>query len=87
NEPRVVKEKGESSMPNVGEDEDVLVDEDNIIEDVPIDMGDFRRKCKKNVKWEGLTEHQIENNNDFEDEKLNLEDFDSETDCEGDVNA
>ncbi|GJR36991.1 mutator type transposase [Tanacetum coccineum] len=87
NEPRVVKEKGESSMPNIGEDDDVLVNEDNIIEDVPVDMGNFRRKCKKNVEWEGFTEHQIENNDDFEDEELNLEDFDSETGCEGDVEA
>ncbi|GJY43439.1 hypothetical protein Tco_0431652, partial [Tanacetum coccineum] len=87
NETRVVKEKGESSMQNIGEDDDVLVDEDNIIEDVPVDMGNFRRKYKKNVEWEGFTEHQIENNDDFEDKELNLEDFDSETGCEGDVEA
>ncbi|GKB33965.1 hypothetical protein Tco_0873366, partial [Tanacetum coccineum] len=87
NKPRVVFEKGESSMPNIGEDEDVLVDEDNILKDVHVDMGQFRRKYNKNVEWEGFTKHQIENNDDFEDEELNLEDFYSETDCEGDVEA
>ncbi|GKB77767.1 hypothetical protein Tco_0944662, partial [Tanacetum coccineum] len=87
NEPGVIFEKGESSMPNIGEYVDVLVDEDNIIEDVQVDMGDFRRKYNKNSKWEGFIEHQIEKNDDFEDEELNLEDFDSETDCEGDVEA
>nr|GEV83884.1 hypothetical protein [Tanacetum cinerariifolium] len=87
NEPRVVKEKGESSMLNIGEDKDVLADKDNIIEDVSIDTGEFRRKCKKNVEREGFTEHQIENNDDFEDEELNLKDFNSETECDGDVEA
>ncbi|GJR18375.1 hypothetical protein Tco_0966902 [Tanacetum coccineum] len=80
-----VFEKGKSSMPNIGEDEDVMVDEDNIIKDVQVDMGDFRRKYNKNVEWEGFTEHQVEHNDDFEDEELNLEDFDSEIDCEDDV--
>ncbi|GJZ01730.1 transposase, MuDR [Tanacetum coccineum] len=47
------------------------------IEDVQVDMGDFRRKYNKNSKWEGFIEHQIEKNDDFEDEELNLEDFDS----------
>nr|GEV09806.1 reverse transcriptase domain-containing protein [Tanacetum cinerariifolium] len=55
NEPRVVFEKGESSMPNIGEDEDVMVDKDDIIEDVQVDMGDFKRKYNKNAKWEGFT--------------------------------
>ncbi|GJU56463.1 hypothetical protein Tco_1230177, partial [Tanacetum coccineum] len=41
----------------------------------------------KNAEWEDFTEHQIENNDNFEDEELNLEDFNSETDCEGDVEA
>ncbi|GKB14716.1 hypothetical protein Tco_0848639, partial [Tanacetum coccineum] len=48
NEHRVVFEKGESSMPNIGEDEDVMVHEDNIIKDVQVNMGDFRRTYNKN---------------------------------------
>ncbi|GJS01957.1 hypothetical protein Tco_0318465 [Tanacetum coccineum] len=87
NEHRVVFEKGESSMPNIGEDEDVMVHEDNIIKDVQVNMGDFRRTYNKNAEWEGFTRHQVENNDDFEDEELNLEYFDSETDYEGDVEA
>ncbi|GJU77354.1 hypothetical protein Tco_1274424 [Tanacetum coccineum] len=45
-----VFEKGKSSMPNIGEDEDVMVDEDNILKDVQVDMGDFRRKYNKNAE-------------------------------------
>ncbi|GJU34567.1 hypothetical protein Tco_1182921 [Tanacetum coccineum] len=72
NEHRVVFEKGESSMPNIGEDKDVMVDEDNIIYDVQVDMGDFRMKY--NMNWEAFTQHQVENNDKFEDEELDLED-------------
>ncbi|GKD51123.1 hypothetical protein Tco_1280099 [Tanacetum coccineum] len=72
NKLRVVFEKGESSMPNIGEDEDVMVDEDNIIYDVQVDMGDFRRKY--NMNWEAFTQHQVENNDEFENEELDLED-------------
>ncbi|GJV88556.1 hypothetical protein Tco_1532494 [Tanacetum coccineum] len=59
-------------MPNIGEDEDVMVDEDNIIYDVQVDMGDFRMKYSMN--WEAFTQHQVENNDvKFGDKSLVLE--------------
>nr|GEW07216.1 ribonuclease H-like domain-containing protein [Tanacetum cinerariifolium] len=56
-----------------------------------VDVVDIRKQgvdvAQIGKNREGFTEHQIEISDDFKDEELNLEDFDSETSYEGDVEA
>nr|GEU88694.1 hypothetical protein [Tanacetum cinerariifolium] len=81
--------RGQSSGINkqVDEDSDYMEDEENPIDDVEVDMKDFRNNIDKNVEWIGFSKEEVENIKLGTDEELNLEDFDSETDSEGDFEA
>nr|GEW79284.1 transposase, mutator type [Tanacetum cinerariifolium] len=69
------------------EDSDYMEDEENPIDDVEVDMGDFRNNIDKNIEWIGFSEEEVENIEVGTDEELDLEDLDSATDSEGDFEA
>nr|GEU99329.1 hypothetical protein [Tanacetum cinerariifolium] len=65
------------------QDSDFLVDPDNTMDDVDVDMAEFRSNIDANVEWVGSKDIvTVEEEEDFVDEKVNLEKLDSRSDCE-----
>ena len=86
----VVTKIGESSRMkkddkrSTKEVDDVFTELENIIEDVDVDMEDFRENYHRNVKCAEEEEPQEE---EAEEEDVDLHDFDSASDCDGDYEA
>ncbi|GJX86863.1 hypothetical protein Tco_0337637 [Tanacetum coccineum] len=59
------------------EDNDYFVDEENLIDDVEVDMADFKSHTDADVEWVGCKETVIGENEVFELEEVDHEDFDS----------
>ncbi|GJV88076.1 mutator type transposase [Tanacetum coccineum] len=65
------------------QDSDFLVDPDNMIDDVDVDMAEFRSNIDANVEWVGSKDIvTVEEEEEFVDEEVNLEELDSGSDCE-----
>ncbi|GKG27196.1 hypothetical protein Tco_0402899, partial [Tanacetum coccineum] len=55
------------------EDSDYFVDEENLIEDVDVDMAEFKRHVDPGVEWLGCKENVLEENEVFELEEVDHE--------------
>ncbi|GJV25756.1 hypothetical protein Tco_1378451 [Tanacetum coccineum] len=88
----IVEEVGQSSRNGSGsengsgsdsgsdsEDSDYFVDEENLIEDVDVDMAEFKRHTDPGVEWLGCKENVLEENEVFELEEDNLYEFAAST--------
>ncbi|GKE44210.1 hypothetical protein Tco_1471494 [Tanacetum coccineum] len=64
------------------EDSDYFVDEENLIEDVDVDMAEFKRHTDPGVEWLGCKENVLEENEVFELEEVDHEEFDSGSDSD-----
>ncbi|GKC82521.1 mutator type transposase [Tanacetum coccineum] len=64
------------------EDSDYFVDEENLIEDVDVDMAEFKRHTDPGVEWLGCKENVLEDNEVFELEEVDHEEFDSGSDSD-----
>ncbi|GKD82066.1 hypothetical protein Tco_1348905 [Tanacetum coccineum] len=60
------------------EENDLDVDQEDTIDDVEVDMADFRKYTDENVEWVGCNEEEVEIPRPFVDKKVDLKDFDSE---------
>ncbi|GKC98058.1 hypothetical protein Tco_1168333 [Tanacetum coccineum] len=61
---------------------DYFVDEENLIEDVDVDMAEFKRHTDPGVEWLGCKENVLEENEVFELEEVDHEEFDSGSDSD-----
>ncbi|GKC84656.1 hypothetical protein Tco_1140373, partial [Tanacetum coccineum] len=73
---------GSSSSGSDSEDNDFFVDEENMIDDVDVDMADFKSHTYPDVEWVGCKESVVEENEVFELEEVDHEDFDSASDSD-----
>ncbi|GKA35579.1 hypothetical protein Tco_0722070 [Tanacetum coccineum] len=64
------------------QESDFLVDPDNMIDDVEMDMAEFKRNINANVEWVGSKQIVEVVKEGFEDEEVDHEDFDSGSDSE-----
>ncbi|GKA48609.1 hypothetical protein Tco_0741567 [Tanacetum coccineum] len=64
------------------EDSDYFVDEENLIDDLEVDMADFKSRTDADAEWVGCKETVVEENDVFELEEVDHEDFDSESDSD-----
>ncbi|GJT83440.1 transposase, MuDR [Tanacetum coccineum] len=69
-------------MTSYSQESDFLVDPDNMIDDVEMDMAEFRRNIDANAEWVGSKEIVEVVEEGFEDEEVDHEDFDSGSDSE-----
>nr|GEV02435.1 hypothetical protein [Tanacetum cinerariifolium] len=64
------------------QDSDFLVDPDNMIDDVDVDMAEFRSNIDANVKWVGSKAIVTMEEEEFEEERVNHDELDSGSDSE-----
>ncbi|GKA61780.1 mutator type transposase, partial [Tanacetum coccineum] len=64
------------------QDSDFLVDPDNMIDDVDVDMVEFRSNIDANVEWVGSKAILTMEEEEFEEEEVNLDELDSGSDSE-----
>ncbi|GJT46593.1 hypothetical protein Tco_0955308 [Tanacetum coccineum] len=64
------------------QDSDFLVDPDNMIDDVDVDMAEFRSNIDANVEWVGSKAILTMEEEEFEEEEVNLDELDSGSDSE-----
>ncbi|GKD69179.1 hypothetical protein Tco_1323269, partial [Tanacetum coccineum] len=80
---------GSEAEVDVSEDEcediDYFVDEENLIDDVDVDMAEFKSHTDPDVEWVGCKEKVVEENEVFDLEEVDHEDFDSGSDSDEDV--
>ncbi|GKD68111.1 mutator type transposase, partial [Tanacetum coccineum] len=62
------------------QDSDFLADPDNMIDDVEVDMAEFRSNIDANVKWVGSKAIVTMEEEEFEEEEVNLDELDSRSD-------
>ncbi|GJY09787.1 hypothetical protein Tco_0377972 [Tanacetum coccineum] len=78
----IVIEENDRSHSSVASDDseenDLDVDQEDTIDDVEVDMADFRKYTDENVEWVGCNEEEVEIPQPFVDKKVDLKDFDSE---------
>ncbi|GKC85323.1 hypothetical protein Tco_1141040 [Tanacetum coccineum] len=67
------------------EDSDYFVDEENLIDDVDVDMAEFKSHTDPDVEWVGCKEKVVEENEVFDLEEVDHEEFDSGSDSDEDV--
>nr|GEW12969.1 hypothetical protein [Tanacetum cinerariifolium] len=67
------------------EDSDYFVDEENVIDDVDVDMAEFKSHTDPDVEWVGCKETVVEENEVFDLKEVDHEDFDSGSDSDEDV--
>ncbi|GJT78034.1 mutator type transposase [Tanacetum coccineum] len=75
----------ECSSGSDSEDNDYFVDEENLIDDVNVDMAEFKSHTDHDVEWVGCKEKVVEENEVFDLEEVDHEDFDSGSDSDEDV--
>ncbi|GJZ70249.1 hypothetical protein Tco_0633799 [Tanacetum coccineum] len=75
----------DSSSGSDSEDSDYFVDEENLIDDVDVDMAEFKSYTDPDVEWVGCKEKVVEENEVFDLEEVDHEDFDSGSDSDEDV--
>ncbi|GJW25678.1 mutator type transposase [Tanacetum coccineum] len=64
------------------QDSDFLVDPDNMIDDVDVDMAEFRSNIDANVEWVGSKAILTMEEEEFEEEEVNLDELNSGSDSE-----
>lgn len=74
-------EDGEYSD-NDSEDSEFIVDNEHIIDDVEVDMEEFKRNTDNDVEWLGCNEAEEENSVELVDEDVDLEGFESVSDAD-----
>ncbi|GKA30464.1 mutator type transposase [Tanacetum coccineum] len=62
------------------QDSDFLVDPDNMIDDVDVDMAEFRSNIDANVEWVGSKAIVTMEEKEFEEEEVNLDELNSRSD-------
>nr|GEW87267.1 hypothetical protein [Tanacetum cinerariifolium] len=71
------KKGSDSGSGSDSEDSDYFMDEENLIDDVDVDMVEFKSHTYPDVEWVGCKETIVEENEVFELEEVDHEDFDN----------
>nr|GEY10662.1 transposase, MuDR [Tanacetum cinerariifolium] len=75
----------DSSSGSDSEDSDYFLDEENLIDDVDVDMAEFKSHTDPDVEWVGCKETVVEETKVFDLEEVDHEDFDTGSDSDEDV--
>ncbi|GJV00947.1 mutator type transposase [Tanacetum coccineum] len=75
----------DSSSGSDSEDSDYFVDEENLIDDVDVDMAEFKSHTDPDVEWVGCKETVVEENEVFDLKEVDHDEFDSRSDSDEDA--